>query len=94
MKKAGYLTEDNYPFLPHNSGYSGSCYRLWKLDLTNSQSVGGADSRTNAGHYPLVSFDRNISIGMNKTQINDLNENKITVIGPNTKLSDRKAISS
>ena len=63
MKKAGYLTEDNYPFLPHNGG-SGSCYKLWKLDLTNSQSVGGADNRTNAGHYPLVSFDRSISIGM------------------------------
>ena len=48
--------------------------------------------------YSVVGEDchigENISIGIDKTQISDLNENKITVIGPNTKLNDRKAISS
>lgn len=48
--------------------------------------------------YSVVGADcyigKNTSIGINKPKINDLNEIKITVLGPNTKLNDKPVILS
>ena len=48
--------------------------------------------------YSVIGADcyigKNTSIGINKPKINDLNEIKITVLGPNTKLNDKPVILS